>query len=129
MPAERVRGPAGTTGRVGSLLGRYAWYAVTSQIQYWPCGGLKPNELGLFDMLGNVIEWCQDDWLKRPDCDRAIDNSTNMTLVIDNRNFRVLRGGSFFDGAGLVRSAFRHGGAPASRNMSGSGFRLSRTYP
>ena len=36
------------------LLGKYAWYQATSQDHAWPCGSLLPNDLGLFDMLGNV---------------------------------------------------------------------------
>ena len=42
------------------LLGKYAWYQANSQEHAWPCGSLLPNDLGLFDMLGNVFEWCQD---------------------------------------------------------------------
>ena len=42
------------------LLGKYAWYQANSQEHAWPCGSLLPNDLGLFDMLGNVFEWVQD---------------------------------------------------------------------
>ena len=42
------------------LLGAYAWYQANSKEHAWPCGSLLPNDLGLFDMLGNVYEWCQD---------------------------------------------------------------------
>jgi formylglycine-generating enzyme required for sulfatase activity len=40
------------------LLGRYAEYFGNSQGHAWVCGSLVPNDLGLFDMLGNVLEWC-----------------------------------------------------------------------
>ena len=42
------------------LLGKYAWYQANSQDHAWPGGSLLPNDLGLFDMLGNVFEWVQD---------------------------------------------------------------------
>ena len=42
------------------LLGAYAWYHANSQDHAWPCGSLFPNDLGLFDMLGNMYEWCQE---------------------------------------------------------------------
>ena len=57
------RAGAGTSRYYGGseeLLGRYAWYSQNSRNRIWPCGRLKPNDFGLFDMLGNVYEWCQD---------------------------------------------------------------------
>ena len=42
------------------LLGKYAWYQANSREHAWPGGSLIPNESGLFDMLGNVVEWVQD---------------------------------------------------------------------
>src|SRR5262249_20156964 len=48
-------------GETEELLGRYAWYAKESQDKKMlPPGSLRPNDLGLFGMLGNALEWCQD---------------------------------------------------------------------
>jgi hypothetical protein len=47
-------------GHSNDLLDVYAWYQANSKVRAWTCGSLLPNDLGLFDMLGNVNEWCQD---------------------------------------------------------------------
>ena len=47
-------------GRSSQLLAKYAWYSLNSADRTRPSGLLKPNDLGLFDPLGNVFEWCQD---------------------------------------------------------------------
>jgi formylglycine-generating enzyme required for sulfatase activity len=56
---------AGTTtfwsfGNNGEMSKDYAWTDVTSQGKKYPVGQLKPNPFGLFDMHGNVFEWCND---------------------------------------------------------------------
>ena len=43
------------------LLDAYARYQANSKEHAWACGSLFSNDLGLFDMLGNVCEWCQDE--------------------------------------------------------------------
>ncbi len=49
------------------LLPRYAWFTKNSDSRTWPPGRLLPNDYGLFDILGNVREWCQDTYRPRGD--------------------------------------------------------------
>ena len=125
------RAGAGTSRYYGSnvdLLGRYAWYLATSLDRAWACGSLLPNNLGLFDMLGNVYEWCQEGALvHRPGVTGIINDDINILEYIHDSNFRLLRGGSFSLRPAIVRSASRYWVAPAIR-YSYYGFRPSRTY-
>ena len=107
------RSGAGTDRHFGAnidLLGRYGWYLATSQDHVWRCGGLLPNDLGLFDILGNVLEWCQDQpILYRPDRSGIIVDSVNKQLHINTN--RLLRGGAFNLLPAHIRSAGRGYGA------------------
>jgi formylglycine-generating enzyme required for sulfatase activity len=47
-------------GRSAELLGRYAWYVKSADHRAWPVSLLRPNDLGLFDILGNADEWVED---------------------------------------------------------------------
>ncbi|MGZ3472092.1 MAG: formylglycine-generating enzyme family protein, partial [Isosphaeraceae bacterium] len=115
-------------GRSVELLGKYAWYLQNSQDRAWPCGQLLPNELGLFDMLGNVYEWCQEQYYRYPEGEgNTTANDMNILLSINEKNPRLLRGGTFSNPPAVVRSALRNWRAPASR-ISDLGFRPSRTY-
>ena len=93
------RAGAGTSRYYGTsvdLLGQYAWYNATSQEHAWPCGSLLPNELGLFDMLGNMDEWCQEVALiYQPDRNNIIIDRISDYLYVDDTNLRLLRGGAF----------------------------------
>jgi formylglycine-generating enzyme required for sulfatase activity len=103
------------------LLPNYAWYQANCQDHAWRCGRLFPNDLGLFDMLGNVYEWCQE-----PSGTYQV-WSTELT----SRDFidvhRLVRGGSFSYPPAGVRSAYRLKLPPTSRLIY-HGFRLARTY-
>jgi formylglycine-generating enzyme required for sulfatase activity len=105
------------------LLDRYAWYLKNSgdPFRVQPCGRALPNDLGLFDMLGNAYEWCQDRQGGEPGgAELSIDE------IIDEGH-RPLRGGAFnFNPAG-VRSAYRYWNAPTVR-LRYYGLRLARTY-
>jgi formylglycine-generating enzyme required for sulfatase activity len=110
------------------LLGRYAWYTKVS-LDRWmlPVGSLKPNDLGLFDMLGNATEWCQERiMVYQPGLPWSEDKED--ILSINRDGSRVLRGGSFDIPAVAVRSAVRFGNVPTLRNNV-VGFRPARTIP
>jgi formylglycine-generating enzyme required for sulfatase activity len=81
-----------------------------------------PNDLGVFDTLGNVIEWCQD---RSYTYQRERVNPSGDDIIDDIP--RLLRGGAFGYRPALVRSAERDGDAPANRLID-DGFRLARTY-
>ncbi len=109
-----------------ALLGRYAWSRVNSQEHAWPGGSLLPNDLGLFDMLGNVYEWCQDrgDAIGSARTEIAIDASKKE--IISDKRDRILRGGAFYVGTNEARSADREVDSPSQVNFL-YGFRLART--
>jgi formylglycine-generating enzyme required for sulfatase activity len=107
------------------LLPRYAWYLLNSQGRTWPVGQKRPNDLGLFDMHGNVWTWVQDPTGSYPDGPGAIEDKEDR-INNSNAGSRVLRGGSFNYLALYVRSAFR-GGAGPGRNFY-VGLRVARTY-
>ena len=97
----------------GGQLGDYAWYNQNNEILR---GGTKsvgrklPNPWGLYDMHGNVWEWCQD-WYRSHSSGAQVDPTGPST-----GSSRVGRGGSFFYGARYVRSAARRGDSPDRRS-------------
>jgi eukaryotic-like serine/threonine-protein kinase len=111
------------------LLGAYARYQANSREHAWTCGSLFPNDLGLFDMLGNTYEWCQDSWYAVKPVKNRISNDVIITAEsIVEKTVRELRGGAFYDSPAIVRSAYHFRSAP-SIGVAYNGFRPCRTYP
>jgi formylglycine-generating enzyme required for sulfatase activity len=83
-----------------------------------------PNDLGLFDMHGNLWEWCLNEYKPYP-TEEASDDDVSST--VRDSNSRVLRGGSVGSNARDLRSAYRGYLLPGDR-FSYFGFRVARTY-
>jgi eukaryotic-like serine/threonine-protein kinase len=115
-------------GISAELLRLYAWYHANGQEHAWSCGSLQPNDLGLFDMLGNAYEWCQDGFRVYQTGDEEIEDSFIKIAELAGDHPRRLRGGSFDYLSSGVRSADRSGGAPSNRHTC-NGFRPYRTCP
>jgi formylglycine-generating enzyme required for sulfatase activity len=113
---------AGTSNDSG--LGEYAWYNANSGNRTHAVGEKTPNGLGLYDMTGNVWEWCQD-WYGEKYYE---DSPRNNPQGPSNGQYRVLRGGAWFRKPENVRAATRTWLEPAYRN-SANGFRLSLSAP
>jgi len=97
----------GNTGKVTKYAGSnniddVAWYSKNSQYTH-PCGEKEANVLGIYDMSGNVAEWCKD--------------------IYENSSMRIRRGGSFEDGIRSCRVSNRNGERPNIRTYD-TGFRV-----
>ena len=107
-----------------TLLEKYAWYLKNSQEMPWPVGSLKPNDFGLFDVLGNCWCWCNDAYKKYPDTDFSEDREFSL-WAHPNIN-RIIRGGGFYFPAPYLRSSYRENILPTSRDIF-AGFRVVKT--
>jgi formylglycine-generating enzyme required for sulfatase activity len=135
-----ARAGATTTWSFGSavsLLPEYGWFTKNSESRSWPVGQLKPNDLGLFDMYGNAVEWLQeregivvyntlrgDPFLMARQ--QGLDDQQDSVLSADEQSNRVLRGGSFSDPETFATSRGRSFRPPGDRTIQ-YGFRVART--
>ncbi len=105
---------------VEAELTNYAWYSANSGSTTHNVGTKEPNQLGIYDMSGNVLEWCWD-----------IYGSYSSSAQTDpvgpaTGSFRVLRGGSWYYSATYCRVAYRRSYFPTELG-SAMGFRLARS--
>jgi formylglycine-generating enzyme required for sulfatase activity len=113
-------------GRSGSMLTRYGWVLANADTHAWPVGQLRPNDLGLFDTLGNALEWTEDPGGLY--VTNQLDDQEDPNEIITDRLAMVLRGGLFIGEPQFLRSAARTASQPGNR-FNSNGFRLARTLP
>lgn len=98
-----------------------AWHKGNSDNKKHPVASLKPNELGIYDMSGNVGEWCEDEW------DAYSDGALSDPEPEAEGAFKIIRGGSYGSLMSTCRVSNRRVcGAPADR-YGNVGFRLAMT--
>ncbi len=102
-----------------ATLGQYAWFKQNSGGTTHPAGSKCPNPWGLYDMLGNVEEWCADGWR-----DALTGLSSTNPQVPATGKYRVIRGGSWRETAQKCRWASREYGWPEYHENGVTGFRL-----
>ena len=133
MPTEAeyeyaARAGATTTRHYGEsdeLFKHYGWYLVNAYSYHQPVGRLRPNDLGLFDSLGNIFTWCQEPYQPYPDSTDCIDDIEG-TLEVNSVQPRIMRGSAFDRREIYSRVSGRRSVGPSGSGEVG-GFRVART--
>jgi formylglycine-generating enzyme required for sulfatase activity len=115
-------------GHTAELMGAYEWYVANSGYHAHARGRLLPNDLGLFDMLGNVMEWCHD----RHQEGQPGPGGTTEDQILEERSIgkdkRYIRCDKYNGNPPDLRSAVRGWFDPWDKR-SDLGFRPARTCP
>jgi formylglycine-generating enzyme required for sulfatase activity len=114
-------------GASNELLLHYAWDVRNSLTRTWPVGQKKPNDFGLFDMHGNVAEWCLGLHGNYPTTNRkVVADDLETVKEIKPDSHCILRGAPFHPRPAPLRTAYRYWHLPSDR-FSTVGLRVART--
>ena len=116
-------------GKDPDYLDYYAVYGAEASERPQAVRLKKPNDFGLFDMHGNVAEWCQDQHAPYTlDEDRTYVRLPDYARPVEDTDLRVVRGGMFHDSAEQLHCSARSSRAPDDPIRT-CGFRVARAYP
>lgn len=116
--ARGDKNPNGTKYSGSNMIDVVGWYKDNSGSNTHPCGTKRANSLGIYDMSGNVCEWCKD-WYSSS----YLSYDTNNPVGPSSGSSRVSRGGGWFSSASYCRVADRNYVSPGARG-SDLGFRV-----
>lgn len=115
------------TNELGQL-NKYAWYdpddGGDSNEATHAVKGKKPNQLGLYDMSGNILEWCRDKWIWGNSYSEASDKNSPLVDPLETTgDSYIFRGGNSFEGANLCNIGFRNSAVEDHKGYD-TGFRI-----